>query len=179
MFKPHPNWGRQVAGCNLSVGEVLHGGLIGECQMGSRARILVVAWICGGALADPRPAVAEFKICNQSVGVYNVAVGAEMDQRFSTEGWWVMPPNSCIIPIKEDLDQLKLRYVYVYAQTVTGDSVFQGNWPMCVDSKRFKVDKIQGEPWNCWVRGLQTVKFLEVDTGQSKSWTLYVHPAKN
>jgi uncharacterized membrane protein len=140
---------------------------------------LAVTVICGCTFAWATPAVAEFKICNQSVGVYNVAVGAERDQRFSTEGWWVMPANSCIIPIKEDLDQLKLRYVYVYAQTVTGDSVFQGNWDMCVDTKRFKIEKIEGEPWNCWVRGFETVKFLEVDTAQAKSWTLFVRAGKN
>ena len=53
------------------------------------------AWV--GLFAAADPAFAEFKVCNQSVGVYNVAVGAERDQRFSTEGWWVMPANSCIV----------------------------------------------------------------------------------
>ena len=147
--------------------------------MDSWVQKLAVTVICGCTFAGAEPAVAEFKICNQSVGVYNVAVGAERDQRFSTEGWWVMPANSCIIPIKGDLDQLKLRYVYVYAQTVTGDSVFQGNWEMCVDTKRFKIEKIEGEPWNCWVRGFEMVKFLEVDTAQAKSWTLFVRAGKN
>ena len=148
-------------------------------KMASFVRKLAAAAICGCALAGARPAAAEFKVCNQSVGVYNVAIGAETNQRFSTEGWWVMPANSCIIPIKEDLDQLKLRYVYVYARDVTGDSVFEGNWEMCVGTKRFKIEKIAGEPWNCWVRGFETVKFLEVDTGQAKSWTLFVRPGKN
>jgi uncharacterized membrane protein len=135
--------------------------------------------ICAVAWAGARPAFAEFKICNQSVGVYNVAIGAEADQHFNTEGWWVMPANSCIIPIKEDLDELKLRYVYVYARSVAGDSVFEGNWEMCVGTKRFKIEKIAGEPWNCWVRGFEAVKFLEVDTGEAKSWTLFVRPGKN
>ena len=152
---------------------------IGSCEMGSWLWKLIAttAWV--GLFAAAHPAFAEFKVCNQSVGVYNVAVGAERDQRFSTEGWWVMPANSCIIPIKEELDQLKLRYVYVYAETVTGDSVFQGNWEMCVDTKRFKIEKTEAEPWNCWVRGFKAVKFLEVDTNQAKSWTLFVRPGKN
>jgi uncharacterized membrane protein len=147
--------------------------------MGSRGSKLAATTACVVTLVTTHPALAEFKICNQSVGVYNVAIGAERDQRFSTEGWWVMPANSCIIPIKEDLDQLKLRYVYVYAQTVTGDSVFAGNWEMCVDTKRFKIEKAEGEPWNCWVRGFKNARFLEVDTSQSKSWTLFVRPGKN
>ncbi len=143
------------------------------------ARALTAVYGAVGVWVWAPPAHAEFKVCNQSVGVYNVAVGAETNQRFSVEGWWVMPANSCIVPIKEDLDQLKLRYVYVYAETVTGESAFQGSWDMCVNTKRFKIDKIGNDPWNCWVRGYKQVKFFEVDTSQSKSWTLFVKPGKN
>jgi len=121
-----------------------------------------------------RPARAEFKVCNQTIGLYNVAIGAEIDQRFHTEGWWALPANSCVIPLKEDLDQLKLRYVYVHVESVTGESAVEGNWDMCVDTKRFKIERIAGEPWNCWVRGFVQAKFLEVDTGEAKSWTIFV-----
>ncbi len=120
------------------------------------------------------PAKAEFKICNQTVAVYNVAIGAEKDRKFSTEGWWILPANNCISPLKEDLDVLRLRYIYVYATTIAGDTVFAGNSEMCVDSKRFKIDKIPSQPWNCWVRGLQFAKFKEIDTGNAKSWTLFI-----
>ena len=129
--------------------------------------------LCGNAAAH-----AEFKVCNQTVGLYNVAIGAEVQQKFTTEGWWPLPANSCVIPIKEELDQLKLRYVYVHVESVTGESAFDGNWDMCVDTKRFKIEKIVNEPWNCWVRGFIQKKFLEVDTGDSKSWTVFVRPGK-
>ena len=120
------------------------------------------------------PALAEFKICNQTVAVYNVAIGAEKDQKFSTEGWWILPANSCISPIKEDLDVLRVRYIYVYATAVTGESAFIGNSDMCVDTKRFKIEKIPNEPWNCWVRGFEFAKFKEIDTGTAKSWTAFI-----
>ena len=126
------------------------------------------------AILLPAPAKADFKICNQTVAVYNVAIGAEKVQKFSTEGWWILPANSCVTPLKEDLDVLRLRYVYVYATTVAGDAVFTGNSDMCVDAKRFKIDKIPDQPWNCWVRGLQSAKFKEIDTGNAKSWTLFI-----
>lgn len=119
-------------------------------------------------------ALAEFKICNQTVAVYNVSIGAEKDQKFSTEGWWILPANSCISPIKEDLDVLRVRYIYVYATAVTGESAFLGNSDMCVDTKRFKIDKIPDQPWNCWVRGFEFVKFKEIDTGTAKSWTIFI-----
>ena len=120
------------------------------------------------------PALAAFKVCNQSIVIYNVAIGAEISQKFHTEGWWTLPPNSCVTPIKEDLDALKLKYVYVYATTFTGESAFEGNWDMCVDSRRFKIARIPDQPWNCWVRGFLEAKFKEIDTGNAKSWTVFV-----
>ena len=147
--------------------------------MRSRVRVSAALGFALCPLLPVGPARAEFRVCNQSVGVYNVAIGAERDGQFATEGWWVMPANTCVVPIKEDLDQLKLRYVYVYTQTVTGLGAVQGNWDMCIDTKRFKIEKITGEPWNCWVRGYEQVKFLEVDTADSKSWTLFVKPGRN
>ena len=117
---------------------------------------------------------AEFKVCNQSVGLYNIAIGAEIDRKFHTEGWWTVPASGCVTPIKEDLDQLKLKYVYLYATTLNGDSAFDGNWEMCVDTRRFKIEKITDQPWNCWVRGFQQVKFKEIDTGTAKSWTVFL-----
>ena len=119
-------------------------------------------------------AEAGFKVCNQSVALYNVAIGSETNQKFYTEGWWTLPANSCVTPIKDDLDVLKLKYVYVYATTVTGESAFEGDWVMCVDTRRFKIEKIPDQPWNCWVRGFQEAKFKEVDTGLTKSWTVFL-----
>ena len=141
-----------------------------------RKRNLILAMGLAGFFGLTGPARAEFKVCNQTVGLYNVAIGSEIDRRFYTEGWWALPANSCVIPIKEDLDALKLRYVYVHVESVTGESAFDGNWDMCVDSKRFKIERIAGEPWNCWVRGFIQTKFLEVDTGEAKSWTVFVRP---
>ena len=128
----------------------------------------------GGGVSVAR---ADFKICNQSAALYNVAIGAEIDQKFHTEGWWTLPANSCVTPIKGDLDALKLKYVYVYATTVTGESAFEGDWAMCIDNRRFKIEKIPDQPWNCWVRGYEQAKFKEIDTGDAKSWTVFVRDA--
>jgi uncharacterized membrane protein len=132
-----------------------------------------VASICL-ALGVPQTAHAQFKVCNQGIGLYNIAIGAERNAKFSTEGWWSVPSNSCVTPIKEDLASLKLKYLYVYATSIAGEPAFEGEWDMCVDSKRFKIDRIPNEPWNCWVRGFQQVKFKEIDTGDSTSWTLFI-----
>ena len=139
-------------------------------RLAAPAGLAAVVWIwCAGG-----DAWAAFKVCNQSIALYNVAIGAEIDQKFNTEGWWTLPANSCVTPIKEDLTDLKIKYVYLYATTVTGESAFEGEWDMCVDTKRFKIPKIPGESWNCWVRGFQVAKFREIDTGDAKSWTVFV-----
>jgi uncharacterized membrane protein len=134
----------------------------------------VAVFIVAFWLFSPAPAHAYFRICNQSVAPYNIAIGAEISRKFHTEGWWTLPANSCVTPIKEDLDALKLKYVYVYAMTAAGDGVLDGEWEMCVDTRRFKIEKIPGQPWNCWVRGFQQAKFSEVNTGTAKSWTLFI-----
>jgi uncharacterized membrane protein len=128
----------------------------------------------GLSLAWGGEARAAFRVCNQSVTLYNVAIGAEINEKFATEGWWTLPGNTCVTPIKEDLATLKLRYVYIYATTATGDSAFEGNWEMCVDTKRFKIEKIADQPWDCWVRGFVQAKFKEIDTGTTGSWTVFI-----
>ena len=130
--------------------------------------------LCGLSLWQADDARAAFKVCNQSVTLYNVAIGAQTGDTFRTEGWWTLPASTCVTSIKEDLDALKLRYVYVYATSATGDSAFEGNWDMCVDTKRFKIEKIQGQPWDCWVRGFVQAKFKEIDTGNTSSWTVFI-----
>ena len=137
---------------------------------------LTVVFALFGFVGITGSARSEFKVCNQTIGLYNVAIGAEIDRRFHTEGWWALPANSCVIPIKEDLDVLQLRYVYLHVESVTGEGAIDGNWDMCVDSKRFKIERISGEPWNCWVRGFIQTRFLEIDTGEAKTWTVFVRP---
>jgi uncharacterized membrane protein len=128
--------------------------------------ILILGWSSA--------ARAEFKVCNQSATLYNVAIGAQLNQKFVTKGWWTLPPNACVNVIEEDLEA---KNIYVYATTVTGESAFDGDWDMCVDSRRFEIPLIDGEPWNCWIRGKQQVKFKEINTGEAKSWTIFIRNA--
>lgn len=135
---------------------------------------LCLAVLVGIIVTQSHAAQAAFKVCNQSVTLYNVAIGAEIGGKFATEGWWLLPANSCVTPIKENLDELRLRYVYVYASNAAGDSAFEGEWDMCVDTRRFRIERVQGQPWDCWVRGLVEAKFKEIDTGSTGSWTVFI-----
>lgn len=124
---------------------------------------LVVAFWTGSSQA-PR---AEFAVCNQSFDVVNVAVGQYEAPSFTTEGWWTIGPNQCANVIGEEL---RSRYIYVFAQDVFGNAVLSGTTPMCVGPERFT---IRGEK-DCLLRGHLEARFIEVDTQDTERWTLFL-----
>ena len=117
---------------------------------------------------------AEFRVCNQTLNLFNIAVGHEQAGAFRIEGWWAVPANSCVSPIKEDLQELRLKYVYVHALSITGEDLLEGEWDMCIKPEKFVYVKQPGVDWNCWVSGYQMARFAEVNTGNAKSWTVMV-----
>lgn len=117
----------------------------------------------------PGVAAAQFQVCNQTFDVVNVAIGQYDRDAFETSGWWTIGPNQCANVID---NELRARYVYIFAQDVFGKSVMTGATPMCVAPDRFE---IRGET-DCLVRGFIEARFLEVDTQQTERWTLFLNP---
>jgi uncharacterized membrane protein len=113
------------------------------------------------------PARADFRVCNNTRALINLAVGTLAGEDFSTEGWWVVTPGSCSTPIHGPLSG---RYVYLYATDIQGVDVLKGAVSMCIDRGQFKVVGID----NCWRRGLQAVAFAEIDTQDSSDWTTFL-----
>jgi uncharacterized membrane protein len=121
-------------------------------------------------LAASAPASADFRVCNRTKYLLNIAVGYGAGQEFATEGWWSVTPNSCARPIK---DQLAGRYVYLYATDVDAADVLAGSVSMCISRRKFKIYGIT----DCWRRGLQAVNFEEIDTLSSPDWTVFLSDA--
>ncbi|MCX7561641.1 DUF1036 domain-containing protein [Sulfitobacter sp. F26204] len=119
--------------------------------------------------AATSPVSAQFAVCNQTLDVINVALGAYDRDAFETSGWWTIGPNQCANVIN---DTLTARYFYVYAKDVFGRQVLAGSTPMCVAPDRFE---IRGEQ-DCLVRGLIEARFHEVDTRKSERWTVFIYP---
>ena len=113
------------------------------------------------------------KVCNQTLSLYNVAIGTEKEGTFQTEGWWTLSANECVSPITEDLSS---RYVYVFATNIYGDDAFNGEITMCLD--RHKHFEITGTD-NCWLRGHEAARFKEVDTHSSNSWTIFIQETRD
>ena len=126
-------------------------------------------------LAATSGARAELKVCNQTLTLYNVAVGYFSGTRFYTEGWWTLPANACVRPIKEDLDN---RFYYFFAMDLYGNDATEGDKALCAHvSKSFRIPTPIADLDRpaCWVRGYQQVKFKEIDTGgDAASWTVFV-----
>jgi uncharacterized membrane protein len=133
---------------------------------GMRLRLLsALLGASGCALAGE--AHAEFTVCNQTLDVVNIAVGQEVDAAFQTDGWWTIGANQCVNVIREEL---KNRYIYIYATDVFGQPILSGSTEMCVEKRRFIIRGIE----ECWQRGHIAAPFYEVDTLEQARWTLFL-----
>jgi uncharacterized membrane protein len=142
-------------------------------RAGVRRQTLRRAWIVLALVASsPLPARADFRVCNKTRTLINLAVGTNAGDDFSTEGWWVVTPGSCVTPIRGPLNG---RYVYLYATDINGADVLKGTVSMCIDRAKFRLIGIE----NCWRRGLQAVTFAEVDTLDSRDWTTFLTDVGN
>ncbi|MFD1881869.1 DUF1036 domain-containing protein [Paracoccus pacificus] len=119
------------------------------------------------AMAQAGDDAPGFRVCNQSFDVLNLAVGQPSESGFSTRGWWRIAPNQCATLIREPLTA---RYLYAFATDVFGKAVLAGAVQMCVEPRRFVIDGAA----DCLVRGYLDARFIEIDTGRAKGWTLFV-----
>ena len=113
------------------------------------------------------PARADFRVCNKTHALINIAVGTDAGEAFKTEGWWVATPGSCATPVR---GPLKSRFVYLYATDIDGVDLVAGTATMCIDRGKFVAYGAE----NCWRRGLQAVTFAEIDTLDSSDWTTFL-----
>ncbi len=133
---------------------------------------LLMALVLPACMASP--AHGEFRVCNQTLNLFNVAVGYLVEEAqvaesegWWTEGWWTLAANSCTSPIKK---KLQSKFFYLYGTDIYGEPAIVGKTAMCVSAKQFIIRGIE----DCWVRGFEQVWFLEVDTKNAPSWTVFI-----
>lgn len=130
-------------------------------------RVRAIGVFIAGFLAVPQQAEANFQVCNQTLDVINVAIGAWDLDAWETEGWWTVGPNQCANVIE---DTLTSRFIYVYARDVFNKSMLEGTTALCIDPEEFV---IRGRE-DCLVRGHIAARFHEVDTRASERWTFFL-----
>ena len=111
-------------------------------------------------LALPGAARAELKFCNHTTEQVAVAVGYSVNGEWTSEGWWLIDPNQCKVPID---GALKNRYYYYYADS--DSNKWDGDYIFCTQDKKFTIvgDK------DCKSRGYAPEQFRELDVGEATS----------
>jgi len=116
-------------------------------------------------VASARPAVADFRLCNNTASRVGVAVGYKDAEGWTTEGWWNLPARTCETVLKGNL---VARYYYVYAIDYDHGGEWMGQAFMCTRDKEFTIRGIG----DCLARGYDRSGFFEVDTGEQRAWTV-------
>jgi uncharacterized membrane protein len=127
----------------------------------ARYTVLAVALL----VVSGAPALADFRLCNNTGGRVGVAIGYKDQQGWVTEGWWNITPRTCETLLR---GALVARYYYVYAVDYDRGGEWAGHAYMCSRDKEFTIRGIK----NCLARGYDVTGFFEVDTRQQRSWTV-------
>ena len=111
------------------------------------------------------PALADFRLCNNTGSRVGVALGYKDSEGWITEGWWNISARSCDTLLR---GTLIARYYYIYAVDYDRGGEWAGQAYMCSREKEFT---IRGTD-NCLARGFDRTGFFEVDTIEQRSWTV-------
>ncbi len=112
-----------------------------------------------------QPALADFRLCNNTGGRVGVAIGYKDAEGWTTEGWWNISPRSCETLLR---GALVARYYYIYAVDYDRGGEWSGHAYMCSREKEFTIRGTE----NCLTRGYDRTGFFEVDTSEQRSWTV-------
>src|ERR1041384_4774200 len=137
--------------------------LTGPRAIRREAGILCLA--CALVLLFAVPALADFRLCNNTGSRVGIAIGYKDSEGWTTEGWWNLSARSCETLVK---GQLVARYYYVYAVDYGRGGEWSGKAFMCTRDKEFTIRGIE----DCLARGYDRTGFFEVDTSEQRSWTV-------
>ncbi|MGL1919654.1 MAG: DUF1036 domain-containing protein [Hyphomicrobiales bacterium] len=130
-----------------------------------------IAIIIGLSWLFITPAQADLKICNYVSSNVNVAIGYKVKSGWTTEGWWLIKPDTCESILEGDLFA---RFYYVYAIEEGTGGYWDGEAVMCTKNEKFTINGIA----DCELRGYRRTGFTEVDTGDWTNWELKLTPDK-
>ena len=111
------------------------------------------------------PAMADFRLCNNTGSRVGVAIGYKDAEGWTTEGWWNISARSCETLLR---GALVARYYYIYAVDYDRGGEWSGKAYMCSREKEFTIRGTE----NCLARGYDRTGYFEVDTSEQRSWTV-------
>src|SRR6266540_3285545 len=129
---------------------------------------LVPLAVALAALALPAfsdPALADFRLCNNTGSRVGIAIGYKDGDGWITEGWWNLSSRTCETILR---GPLVARFYYVYALDYDRGGEWSGKAFMCTRDKEFTIRGIE----DCVARGFERTGFFEVDTAEQRAWTV-------
>src|SRR5690242_15609437 len=128
--------------------------------------MLVAGLLCLGN----NPALADFRLCNNTSSRVGIALGYKDAEGWTTEGWWNVSSRSCETLLK---GALVARFYYIYALDYDRGGEWSGQAFMCSRDKEFTIKGTE----NCLARGFDRTGYFEVDTGEQRAWTVQLTEA--
>jgi len=117
------------------------------------------------ACALASPALADFRLCNNTTSRASVALAYTDGSAWVSEGWWNLKSGACETLLR---GPLAAQFYYVYAMDERGGE-WKGKAFMCTRDREFRIDGRE----DCFARGFDRTGFFEVDTGKdAKNWTV-------
>ena len=110
-------------------------------------------------------AYADLKLCNATSSRIGVAIGYQDPKGWATEGWWNIASQTCETLLKGKLGG---RFYYVHAVDYDRGGEWGGKNVMCTADKAFTIRGVD----ECPRRGFKGTGFFEVDTQDSRDWTI-------
>jgi uncharacterized membrane protein len=108
---------------------------------------------------------ADLKLCNTTSSRVGVAIGYRDVEGWASEGWWNVASQTCETLYKGALSS---RFYYIHAVDYDRGGEWAGKSVMCTTDKTFTIRGVQ----DCGRRGYKGTGFFEVDTQESKDWTI-------
>lgn len=111
------------------------------------------------------PARADLRMCNITESRVGVSIGYRDTGGWITEGWWNLASKACETLVTGDLSA---RFYYLYAVDYDRGGEWAGRSYMCTRDREFTIRGVE----DCLARGFDRSGFVEIDTGEQKSWTI-------
>ena len=129
------------------------------------SRSAIIAFTIAVLIAWPSAARADLRLCNTTTARIGVAIGYQDNQGWTTEGWWNIAAQTCETLYKGILSS---RFYYIHAIDYDRGGEWAGQSFMCSTDKSFTIRGVD----DCQKRGHKRTGYFEVDTGESKDWTI-------
>jgi uncharacterized membrane protein len=153
------------SGTPRSGGPAIHTHTPVVIHSGSVSALACAAFFVAVGTLAAGPALADFRLCNNTANRVGISVGYKENEGWTTEGWWNIPARSCETVLR---GALVARFYYIYAVDYDRGGEWSGQAFMCTREKEFT---IRGTD-DCLARGYDRTGFFEVDTGDQPSWTV-------